>query len=85
MGLDVRALAMNRDNRPHEVKHKIASSPQLTSAGQLDPQHVQYQLGWIIAKSSKKRLALMDGHCIGAGAALALAHTSQVRTSVATC
>mmetsp|Transcript_26353 Transcript_26353/g.86589 ORF Transcript_26353/g.86589 Transcript_26353/m.86589 type:complete len:500 (+) Transcript_26353:491-1990(+) len=61
MGLDVRALAMNRDNRPHE----------------LDPQHVQYQLGWIIAKSSKKRLALMDGHCIGAGAALALAHTSQ--------
>eukprot|EP00960_Hanusia_phi_P074809 768320-Hanusia_phi.AAC.7 len=82
MGLDIRTLAMNRENRPHEVQNILHHTfNNLVLRNKVDPQHVQYQLGWIIAKSSKKRLALLDGHCIGAGAALALAHTSQVLAS----
>lgn len=40
----------------------------------LDAQCLQYRLGWLIARSKRRRMAILDGPCLGAGAAMALSH-----------
>ena len=37
----------------------------------LDAQCLQYRLGWLIARSKRRRMAILDGPCLGAGAASA--------------
>jgi enoyl-CoA hydratase/carnithine racemase len=40
----------------------------------LEAQGMLYRLGWLLARSKKRRIAMLDGPCLGAGAAMALNH-----------
>jgi len=42
----------------------------------LDAKCLQYRLGWLIARSKRRRMAILDGPCLGAGATMALSHWS---------
>jgi len=43
---------------------------------QMEARRGKYELCYLIAKSPKPRIALMDGNCLGAGAGLVMAHHS---------
>lgn len=51
--------------------------PPASTAGRYRDAEVQgllYRLAWLIARSNRRRIAVLTGPCLGAGAAIALSH-----------